>query len=98
MYVGLIMIVQDDLFCQARNAEDFGAAGLILYSDPADSAPKGVSSVYPESWWLPPTGVERGNVKLLKGDLLTPGYPAIGEYSVIFVPKCGILPPPPPDQ
>ncbi len=54
---------------------------MILYSDPADYALDGESNVYPSSWWLPGTGVQRGNVfdgdaTGAKGDPATPGYPS----------------------
>ena len=51
--------------------------GAILYNDPQDSAPLGVNETYPKTWWLPPTGVQRGNLRLVKGDPLTPEVPAI---------------------
>ncbi|GFO49279.1 N-acetylated-alpha-linked acidic dipeptidase 2-like [Plakobranchus ocellatus] len=36
----------------------------------------GDTRVYPETWWLPPDGVQRGNIFSGDGDPLTPGYPA----------------------
>ncbi|XP_022097951.1 N-acetylated-alpha-linked acidic dipeptidase 2-like [Acanthaster planci] len=65
---------------KAKQAETFGAVGLILYSDPADFAVDGISSVYPDSWWLPGSGVQRGSLAVqqgLGGDPLTPGYPSL---------------------
>ena len=53
-----------------------GAIGLLLYSDPADSAPKGAET-YPKSWWLPTSGVQRGTLLVTDGDPLTPNYPSI---------------------
>ncbi|XP_033733442.1 N-acetylated-alpha-linked acidic dipeptidase 2-like [Pecten maximus] len=54
-----------------------GAVGVILYSDPAEVVPSGSSSkLYPDGWWLPPSGVQRGTVGRMSGDPLTPGYPA----------------------
>ena len=64
---------------QALNAQAAGAKGLILYSDPADYAiDDGNVQVYPDGWWLPETGAQRGNtfVSDAKGDPVTPGYPA----------------------
>ncbi|XP_071484102.1 putative N-acetylated-alpha-linked acidic dipeptidase [Diadema antillarum] len=60
------------------NAQAAGAIGIILYSDPADYAIDGDISVYPDNWWLPDTGAQRGNtfVSDAKGDPVTPGYPA----------------------
>ena len=53
----------------------------MLYSDPINYAPNNVDSYYPETWWLPPSGVQRGTVKTpgtAYGDPLTPGYASIG--------------------
>ncbi|KAL9953009.1 hypothetical protein ACROYT_G040356 [Oculina patagonica] len=62
---------------KARIAADKGAIGLILYTDPIDYSPEGVDFTYPKSWWLPPSGVQRGTLlNLEEGDPLTPGYPA----------------------
>lgn len=61
---------------KATLAERFGCSGLILYTDPADFAIHGTRTVYPDSWWLPGTGVQRGSLKLSLGDPLTPLYPA----------------------
>lgn len=61
---------------KAALAEKFGCSGLIIYSDPADFAAAGTNEVYPNSWWLPGTGVQRGSLSLALGDPLTPLYPA----------------------
>lgn len=57
-------------------AARYGAIGIILYSDPADYSVDTDEPAYPDSWWLPGTGVQRGTVLLGDGDPLTPGYPA----------------------
>ncbi|XP_059497481.1 aminopeptidase NAALADL1 [Stegostoma tigrinum] len=61
------------------NGAKFGVIGVIVYTDPADMN-DGKSSdkneTYPHSWYLPPSGVERGSYKLNFGDQLTPYYPA----------------------
>ncbi|KAL3881662.1 hypothetical protein ACJMK2_028072 [Sinanodonta woodiana] len=57
------------------NAQRFNASGVILYSDPADVNTNGTSDTYPNSWWMPETGLQRGTVGG-DGDLLTPFYPA----------------------
>ncbi len=61
-------------------AEEYGCLGLILYSDPQDYSMDGVTEFYPDSEFLPETGVQRGTVKDAGGigDQLTPGYPATG--------------------
>ena len=66
---------------QAALGQQFGCIGIILYTDPKDFAVSGVTEVYPHSWWLPGTGVQRGTLKLSNGGLgdpLTPFYPSIG--------------------
>jgi len=65
---------------KAKIAADEGAIGLILYTDPTDYSPEGVAHSYPHSWWLPPSGVQRGTLlNLEEGDPLTPGYPSRDE-------------------
>ncbi|XP_076052374.1 putative N-acetylated-alpha-linked acidic dipeptidase [Oratosquilla oratoria] len=65
------------------NAERFGAAGVILYTDPSDYHPDaelGAPS-YPKSIWLPGSGIQRGSILWHDGDPTTPNYPAIdGAY------------------
>ncbi|CAK8692127.1 unnamed protein product [Clavelina lepadiformis] len=58
------------------HAELYGCAGLILYSDPADYTVPW-SRVYPDDWFLPSTGAQRGSLLLGSGDPRTPNYPAI---------------------
>ncbi|OWF36154.1 N-acetylated-alpha-linked acidic dipeptidase 2 [Mizuhopecten yessoensis] len=64
-------------------AHQAGCVGVILYSDPADYGPppsnstSGMTYPYPDTWWLPDTGMQRGNIILTKGDQATPGYPAL---------------------
>ena len=64
-----------------RNADRHGAAGVILYSDPAQVLAMHTSfnDVYPKSWWLPPYGTQRGSVLMGAGggDPLTPGFPSL---------------------
>ncbi|XP_037076330.1 glutamate carboxypeptidase 2-like [Pollicipes pollicipes] len=63
-----------------KNAQELGAAGAILYTDPADYGnPDNSSDAYPDSFWLPDTGIQRGTVTWLDGDALTYGYPATEE-------------------
>ncbi|CAG5115468.1 unnamed protein product, partial [Candidula unifasciata] len=59
-------------------AARYGATGIIIYSDPADCTGQnmGDNRVYPETWWLPPTGAQRGTIFSGDGDPITPGYPA----------------------
>ncbi|KAJ1102638.1 hypothetical protein NDU88_000087 [Pleurodeles waltl] len=62
---------------KVQNAESFGCAGMILYCDPADYVSGAGARVYPEDWWLPGTGAQRGTILSSYGDPLTPFYPSI---------------------
>ncbi|XP_050964660.1 aminopeptidase NAALADL1 [Labeo rohita] len=59
---------------KAINAAKFGIVGLLVYTDPYEMNDGLVSEsdTYPHSWYLPPTGVERGSYSIDFGDLLTP--------------------------
>jgi N-acetylated-alpha-linked acidic dipeptidase len=64
---------------KARVAEEHGAVGVIIYSDPADDG-YAQGDVYPKGPWRPETSAQRGSVQYLfihPGDPLTPGTPAI---------------------
>ena len=68
---------------QVRMAEKHGASAVIFYTDPADFTLAKDPHVYPDAWWLPPTGVHSGTIYLGDaGDPLTPGYPSIGKYDI----------------
>src|SRR6185436_18867170 len=63
---------------KAQVAEQNGAVGLIIYSDPADDG-YGQGDVYPKGPWRPAYSAQRGSVQFLStapGDPLTPGKPA----------------------
>ena len=62
-------------------AEDHGAIGCIIYSDPADDG-YSVDAVYPKGPMRPPHGFQRGSVAdmtLYPGDPLTPGIGATAD-------------------
>ncbi|EDO42931.1 predicted protein [Nematostella vectensis] len=61
---------------KVTNAAKAGAKAAILFNDPKDFGPVPDDQLYPNGWWLPRTGVERGSVLLGTGDPLTPRYPA----------------------
>jgi len=66
-------------FSQVAFAQQYGALGVILYNDPIDYVDKSLTnSTFPNSWFLPPTGAQRGTLAMTKGDKLTEGYPAKG--------------------
>jgi N-acetylated-alpha-linked acidic dipeptidase len=60
-------------------AQEHGAAGLIIYSDPADDGWRHGDS-YPQGPWRPATGVQRGSVGYMfefPGDPTTPGVASL---------------------
>ena len=64
---------------KAKVAEDNGAIGLIIYSDPADDG-YAQGDVYPKGPWRPDSSAQRGSVQFIfihPGDPLTPGTPAV---------------------
>lgn len=64
---------------KAKVAEDNGAVGLIIYSDPADDGYM-QGDVYPKGPWRPASSAQRGSVQFLfyaPGDPLTPGKPSV---------------------
>lgn len=79
-----------------KYASEMGAKGIILFSDPETCSPTGI--FYPTSWYLPPTGVQRGTLLPKRGDALSRGYPAIhGMYrrpieDVSYLPKVPVQP------
>src|SRR5213080_1954698 len=64
---------------KAKVAEENGAIGLIIYSDPADDGYM-QGEVYPKGPWRPDSSAQRGSVLfsfIYSGDPLTPGVPAV---------------------
>ena len=64
---------------KAKVAEDRGAIGCIIYSDPADDGYV-QGDVFPKGPWRPGASGQRGSVQYLfeyPGDPLTPGRPSI---------------------
>ena len=60
-------------------AQDRGAAGMIIYSDPADDGWRR-GDKYPEGPWRPDTSVQRGSVGYMfefPGDPTTPGVASV---------------------
>jgi N-acetylated-alpha-linked acidic dipeptidase len=61
---------------KALTAQQRGAAGILIYSDPADDG-EGKGKVYPEGPWGPPSHIQRGGIVydfMVPGDPLTPGW------------------------
>jgi N-acetylated-alpha-linked acidic dipeptidase len=64
---------------KALLAQQHGAAGLIIYSDPADDGWRR-GDKYPKGPWRPDTGVQRGSIGYMfefPGDPTTPGIASI---------------------
>jgi len=62
---------------KVRNAEQAGAVAVILYSDPEDDGYQR-GAVYPDGPFRPPTGIQRGSIKVgAPGDPGSPGRPAL---------------------
>jgi N-acetylated-alpha-linked acidic dipeptidase len=63
---------------KVKLAQDHGAVGALIYSDPADDG-YSVDSTYPNGAMRPPQGIQRGSVAdmtIYPGDPLTPGIAA----------------------
>ena len=64
---------------KALVAQEHGAAGLLIYSDPADDGWRH-GDKYPQGPWRPDTGVQRGSVGYIfhfPGDPTTPGIASV---------------------
>jgi N-acetylated-alpha-linked acidic dipeptidase len=78
-------------------AQEHGAAGVIIYSDPADDGWRR-GDKYPQGPWRPDTGVQRGSIGYMfqfPGDPTTPGIasvPSLPESQRISPDKSAQLP------
>ena len=64
---------------KALTAQHRGAAGIIIYSDPADDG-YGRGDVYPKGPWGPDSHIQRGGIVydfMVPGDPLTPGWASV---------------------
>lgn len=61
------------------NAQDNGCIGVILFSDPEEVAANGTTKfdVYPYTFWLPESGIQRGTLAKDNGDPETPFWPSL---------------------
>jgi N-acetylated-alpha-linked acidic dipeptidase len=77
----VVLVRYGELFrgLKVRTAQKRGAAGVLIYSDPADDGyAKG--DVYPQGPYRPESAVQRGSVQFLSlqpGDPSTPGWPSV---------------------
>ncbi len=74
---------------QVKHAESCGARGVILYTDPSDFTAY-QKPVYPDTWWLPGSAVQRGTISTTTGDVLTPHLPATGTSICNSVALCKV--------
>ncbi|HEX6823480.1 MAG TPA: M28 family metallopeptidase [Candidatus Sulfotelmatobacter sp.] len=68
---------------KALVAQERGAAGVLIYSDPADDGWRR-GDKYPEGPWRPDTGVQRGSIGYMfefPGDPTTPGIASVPSLS-----------------
>jgi N-acetylated-alpha-linked acidic dipeptidase len=64
-------------------AQEHGAAGVIIYSDPADDGWR-KGDKYPQGPWRPDTGVQRGSIGYMfqfPGDPTTPGIASVASLA-----------------
>ncbi|MCA9321782.1 MAG: M28 family peptidase, partial [Planctomycetes bacterium] len=79
---------------KVRLAEEFGAVGVLIYSDPADDG-FARGEVYPDGPFRPATAVERGSILYLfeyPGDPGTPGRPSLAGAEQLTYDAMGSLP------
>ena len=72
---------------QAINAAPYGVVGVLVYTAPLDINDGKMSEdneTYPHSWYMPPSGVERGSYNTDFGDMLTPYLAAKGNHGNII--------------
>ena len=70
---------QNPLGEKVKLCQDYGSKGAILYSDPSETAFEGTEpdKVYPNTTFLPGSGIRRGSVYLGAGDPLSQGWPSV---------------------
>ncbi|XP_070759761.1 aminopeptidase NAALADL1 [Enoplosus armatus] len=81
---------------KAINAAPFGVIGVLVYTDPLDindGLMSDINETYPHSWYMPPSGVERGSFNSAYGDMLTPYLAAKEETYRIPVESITGIPP-----
>ncbi|XP_029961254.1 aminopeptidase NAALADL1-like [Salarias fasciatus] len=67
---------------KAINGVPYGVIGVLVYTEPKDindGRMSDANETYPHSWYMPPTGVERGSYATNFGDPLTPYLAALEE-------------------
>ena len=72
---------------QVFNAALYGVIGVLIYSDPLvvnEGLMSDINETYPHSWYMPPSGVERGSFHEQYGDELTPYLAAKGDQWLVY--------------
>ena len=64
---------------KADNAAAFGCIGLGIFLDPSTAAQEGTEeeNLYPNTFWMDGTAVQRGSLALSDGDPQTPNWPSV---------------------
>ncbi|KAJ8005614.1 hypothetical protein DPEC_G00119770 [Dallia pectoralis] len=81
---------------KAINAAPYGVIGVLVYTDPRDindGKMSDITETYPNSWYMPPSGVERGSFNTQYGDMLTPYLAAKDDTYRISPSKITGIPP-----
>jgi N-acetylated-alpha-linked acidic dipeptidase len=79
---------------KALTAQERGAAGILIYSDPADDGFK-KGKVYPDGPWGPDSHIQRGGIVfdfMVPGDPLTPGWASLPGAKRIAASESAALP------
>ncbi|XP_075734716.1 aminopeptidase NAALADL1 [Rhipicephalus microplus] len=85
---GKVMIVRSGKITsgqKVRNAERLGAAAVVVFPDASDLAPRGDTQPFPDSIWISGSAIQRGSAAYMRGDPLTPGYPAVDALYRVMV-------------
>jgi len=64
---------------KAENAASFGCKGLGIFMDPSTVAQEGTDpdNLFPQTFWMPGSAVQRGSLALADGDPETPNWPSL---------------------
>jgi N-acetylated-alpha-linked acidic dipeptidase len=79
---------------KALTAQEHGAAGILIYSDPAEDGYK-KGKVFPDGPWGPESHIQRGAITydfIVPGDPLTPGWASVPGAKQISVSEARSLP------
>lgn len=83
---------------KVHNAQQFGAAGVVLYVDPAQDGYR-FGDVYPKGNWRPPGAIMRRSIEFLpySGDPLSPGWASVSgakrlALEDVYMPGIPVLP------